>query len=106
MDPAQVTWLPIVASVALVPVAIGVGAVYFVHGWGVRGATPGKAALGLVVEGEDGEFPIGVSKAVIRLLAYGLSAAFLGIGFLMIAVGGSGLHDRVAGTRVVRREER
>ena len=28
---------------------------------------------------------------------------WIGIGFLMIAVGGDGLHDRIAGTRVVRR---
>jgi uncharacterized RDD family membrane protein YckC len=28
--------------------------------------------------------------------------ASLGVGFLMIAFGGAGLHDRVAGTRVVK----
>jgi hypothetical protein len=30
----------------------------------------------------------------------------LGVGFLMIAFGGQGLHDRLASTRVVREHER
>ena len=39
-----------------------------------------------------------------RVLGYLLSGLTLGIGFLMIAFGGAALHDRLAGTRVVRRE--
>ena len=52
---------------------------------------------------EDGSEPIGLSRAAVRVLGYLLSGLTLGIGFLMIAFGGS-LHDRLAGTRVVRRE--
>lgn len=100
----EVPFLPIAVSLALVPVAVVVGCAYFVYGWGVHGATPGKALLGVVVEGEDGSFPIGVSRATVRFLGYLLSGALLGIGFLVIAFGGNGLHDRIAGTRVVRRE--
>jgi uncharacterized RDD family membrane protein YckC len=39
----------------------------------------------------------------VRLLGYLLSGALLGGGFLLILLDGSGLHDRLAGTRVVRR---
>jgi uncharacterized RDD family membrane protein YckC len=99
----DVPFLPIVLSLVLALLAALLGAAYFVHGWGVRGATPGKRLLQLAVEDENGSFPIGVSAATIRLIGYVCSALLLGIGFLMIAVQGRGLHDRMAGTRVVRR---
>ena len=83
---------------------LALGAVYYVYHWGVKGATPGKRLLGLVVQAEDGSEPIGLARATIRVLGYVVSALILGIGFLMIAMGGVGLHDRIAGTRVVRRE--
>jgi uncharacterized RDD family membrane protein YckC len=70
----------------------------------VKGATPGKRLLGLAVEGEQGAGPVGASRAALRLLGYLLSAVLFGIGFLMAAFGGLALHDRIAGTRVVRRE--
>jgi uncharacterized RDD family membrane protein YckC len=101
---ADVAFWPILVSLILGPVVLALGAVYFVYHWGVRGATPGKRLLGLVVQAEDGSEPIGLSRAAIRVLGYLLSSLVLGIGFLMIALGGKGLHDRLAGTRVVRRE--
>jgi uncharacterized RDD family membrane protein YckC len=101
---AEVTFWPILVSLVLVPVVLALGAVYYVYHWGVKGATPGKRLLGLVVQGEDGTEPIGLSRATVRVLGYMLSGLILGIGFLMIAFGGAGLHDRMAGTRVVRRE--
>ena len=100
--PAEPGFLPILLSVALVVVAALIGAGYYVYFWGVKGATPGKRFLGLVVQSESGEVPIGVGRAVLRLLGYVLSGAVLGIGFLMIAFSGDGLHDRLASTRVVR----
>lgn len=99
----EVSFLAVLLSVLLAVLIVAVGAAYYVYFWGVRGATPGKLLLDLSVEGEDGTYPIGVGKAVARLLGYVLSGATLGIGFLMIAANGTGLHDRVAGTRVVRR---
>jgi uncharacterized RDD family membrane protein YckC len=102
--PADVPYVPIALSLALVPLALGVAALYYVHGWGARGATLGQRALGLEVEGEDGTRPPGLSRAFLRLLGYGLSACLFGIGFLMIAFSGRALHDRIAGTRVVKRE--
>jgi uncharacterized RDD family membrane protein YckC len=99
----QVAFLPILLSAAWTLVCVLLGFGYYVYFWGKRGATPGKQLLGLAVEGEDGAFPIGTGKALARVLGYVLSGAVLGIGFLMIAFAGYGLHDRVAGTRVVRR---
>ncbi|HVR71279.1 MAG TPA: RDD family protein, partial [Vicinamibacteria bacterium] len=90
--------------------AVGGGAVagifgiaYYVYYWGMRGATPGKRLLGLAVQGEDGSEPVGLTRAGVRLFGYLVSAALLGAGFVMVAFGSQGLHDRIAGTRVVRR---
>jgi uncharacterized RDD family membrane protein YckC len=101
--PEQVTFAPILASLGWSALVLLLGCGYYVFYWGRRGATPGKQLLGLAVEGDDGTFPIGMGKALARFLGYVLSGAVLGLGFLMIAFAGYGLHDRVAGTRVVRR---
>ncbi len=98
---ADVPFLPVLASVTLLPLALLLGALYHVYFWSAKGATPGKELLDLQVQGDDGS-PIGVGRAVLRVLGYGLGVASLGVGFLMIAFGGSGLHDRIAGTRVVK----
>jgi uncharacterized RDD family membrane protein YckC len=100
--PADVSFLPVFASATLVPLALLLGALYHVYFWSVKGATPGKELLGLRVETEAGASPIPLGAAALRVFGYVLSAASLGIGFLMVAFGGSGLHDRVAGTRVVK----
>jgi uncharacterized RDD family membrane protein YckC len=96
--------LPLLASLGLFLVVVLVGAAYHVGFWALRGATPGKGWAGLAVVGEDGS-PLGWPRALARGVGYALSAAALGIGFLMIAFGGVGLHDRIAGTRVVRRRQ-
>jgi uncharacterized RDD family membrane protein YckC len=101
-NPSEVTYWPILLSLFLVPIVMALGCVYYVYYWGVKGATPGKRLLGLVVEHEDGRGPIGIGWATVRVLCYMLSGLILGIGFLMIAFGGQGLHDRLARTRVMR----
>jgi uncharacterized RDD family membrane protein YckC len=101
---SDVAFWPILVSLILGPVVLALGAGYYVYHWGVKGATPGKRLLGLRVVAVDGSEPIGLSRAAVRVLGYLLSGLTLGIGFLMIAFGGSALHDRLAGTRVVRRE--
>jgi uncharacterized RDD family membrane protein YckC len=98
---AEVPFLPVLASVVLVPLALLLGALYHVYFWSAKGATPGKELLDLVVTCEDGT-RLGPSRAGLRVLGYALGVASLGIGFLMIAFGGKGLHDRIAHTRVVR----
>jgi uncharacterized RDD family membrane protein YckC len=102
--PSEAPFVAILLSLSLVALALILGALYYVHFWGLRGATPGKRWLGLAVEAAGGGGdPIGPGRATLRLLAYVLSGAVLGIGFLMAALGGPSLHDRIAGTRVVRR---
>jgi uncharacterized RDD family membrane protein YckC len=104
--PGEVSFLPIVTSVGLLLLAVLVAVLYHLYCWGVRGSSPGKELLELRVEAEDGGWPIGLGRAGLRLIGYLLSAASFGIGFLMIASSGDGLHDRIAGTRVVRRSSR
>ncbi|MFN7988018.1 MAG: RDD family protein [Thermoanaerobaculia bacterium] len=80
---------------------------YVVGGWARTGRTPGKALLRLAVVavGPSGTGPgIGLSKAFVRFLAYTLSGAILGIGYLFVLFRRDrrALHDLVAGTKVVR----
>jgi uncharacterized RDD family membrane protein YckC len=94
--------LPMVVPVLLAGLAAAVAIGYHVAFWAWRGATPGKSWLGLQVVGDDAK-PIGLGKALARGVGYALSSATLGLGFLMIAKGGFGLHDRIGGTRVIAR---
>jgi uncharacterized RDD family membrane protein YckC len=104
--PADVSFGPVLASVALVPLALVAGCLYHVYSWSVRGSTPGMELLELRVESDGGRSPIGVDVALLRLLGFVLGLASLGLGFLPVAFGSAALHDRVAGTRVTRREAR
>ncbi len=73
-------------------------------GWGRFGRTPGKLLLDLrVVNARTGE-PPGYGRALIRYIGYFISALPLGLGFLWIVFDRrrQGLHDKIAGTRVVR----
>lgn len=77
--------------------------VVFVIGWGRYGRTPGKLLLDLrVVNARTGE-PPGYVRAFVRYIGYFLSALPLGLGFLWIVFDRQrqGLHDKLAGTRVV-----
>jgi len=100
--PQDVALVPVVASVTLLPLALLLGVLYHVYFWSVKGATPGKELLDLRVVTDDGRSPIPLASALRRALGYLLSGASLGIGFLMVIFGGRGLHDRIAGTRVVK----
>jgi len=103
---SDVALLPVFASVTLLPLALLLGVLYHVYFWSVKGATPGKELLELRVVADDGSSPISLASALRRALGYLLSAASLGIGFLMVAFGGRGLHDRIASTRVVKGSRR
>ena len=100
---AEVAFLPILLSLLAVPLCLFLGAGYFVWSWGVLGGTAGQRMLDLAVEGEDGRFPIGLARGAVRLFGYLLSVLSLGVGFLLVPLTGFGLHDRIAGTRVVSR---
>jgi uncharacterized RDD family membrane protein YckC len=97
-----VGFLPVLLSVLAVLATLAAGASYYIYFWGIRGATPGKRAVGLAVQGRDGRYPIGLGRAALRFVASLVSGLFLGVGYLMIALDGDALHDRLAGTRVVR----
>jgi uncharacterized RDD family membrane protein YckC len=78
---------------------------YFGVGWGLFGATPGKWAVGIRVADHKGRCPIGLTRGMMRLVAYSVSSITLGLGHLLLVLRADGraLHDMLAGTRVVRR---
>jgi uncharacterized RDD family membrane protein YckC len=76
---------------------------YFVLGHGTDGRTLGKRLVGLrVVDVRDER--IGYLHALGRSLAWGLAALPLGLGLVAAALRADrrGLHDLLAGTKVVR----
>ena len=76
--------------------------------WMKMQATPGKLALGVkIVDAKTGN-PASTGKLVIRYFAYALSMVVVGLGFLWIAFDSrkQGLHDKIAGTVVVRKKNR
>jgi len=78
-------------------------AAYFVLTHGTGGQTLGKRFVHVRVVGSGGE-SIGYLQALGRLAATCLSILPLGLGFLAVAVRRDkrALHDRLAGTRVIR----
>jgi uncharacterized RDD family membrane protein YckC len=84
-------------------ISLGLQLVYHSFFWTRFGATLGQMALGLkVVKADAGPLPFGL--AVGRYLGYVLSGLILGIGFMMAGWDDEkrALHDRLAGTRVIR----
>ena len=86
----------------LLGMAVGIG--YLLVPWAKSGVTPGKKMLKLKIVREDGVEPLGYAKAGLRLLGYMASGFIFYIGFIMVAFtdGHKGLHDMIAGTRVVK----
>lgn len=76
---------------------------YFTLFVGWRGQTPGKILLRLRIIRVTGE-EVGYGQAFVRWIGQILSFLLFGIGFLMIAFSRNkqGLHDKLAGTYVVR----
>ena len=76
---------------------------YFTLFVGCRGQTPGKMLFRLRIIRVTGE-EVGYGRACVRWIGQILSVLPLGIGFLMIAFSRKkqGLHDKLAGTYVVR----
>ena len=76
--------------------------------WVWLGGTPGKLLMGCeVVDAGSGARP-GVSQALLRYIGYMLSALPLGLGFLWILWDRrkQGFHDKLAGTLVIREDDR
>jgi uncharacterized RDD family membrane protein YckC len=75
---------------------------------GATGQTAGKWATGLRIERMDGR-PLGIGRALLRhFVGYPVSLLPLGLGFIVaiLSLRGRALHDRIAGTIVVRDETR
>jgi len=81
---------------------------YFVVGWGILGATPGQAIMGLRIVDHRQRYPIGPVRALLRLVAYSIgSLPFMAGHFLVIGRSDKrALHDMLAGTRVIRKPSR
>ncbi|HLM65059.1 MAG TPA: RDD family protein [Acidimicrobiales bacterium] len=75
---------------------------YFSLSWATTGMTPGMALLGVRVVRADGS-PAGARHAVLRTLAFPLSVALFGLGFLGILFHTQrrALHDLIASTAVI-----
>ncbi len=81
-----------------------VGLFYNVYFWTSRaGQTPAKSLLSIRVVSKDGG-AVTVLQAVIRYVGYYINTFVLLLGWLWAIVDGEneGLHDKLAGTRVVR----
>ena len=74
---------------------------------GIKGGTPGKLILGLKIENKNGDY-IGLGGALLRFVGRILSELILFIGYLMISWDKrkQGLHDKIAGTYVIKTKER
>ena len=81
---------------------------YFIVGWGLLGATPGKWAMGLRIVDYRQRCPIGPTRAALRLAAYCVSSIMFEWGHLLVLVRNDrrALHDVLAGTRVVKQIKR
>lgn len=81
---------------------VGWGFLYVFGSLAVAGRTLGKAVVGLQVVHRSGR-PISVRQSLLRTLILPLSAALLGLGFLLAVVqrDNRALHDLLAGTSVV-----
>ena len=93
-------WLQTTATTVLT-VLIAPG--YFILFVGWRGQTVGKMLLGLKVIQVTGE-EVGYARALVRWMGQCLGLLLFGLGFLMVAISRrkQGLHDKLAGTSVVR----
>lgn len=84
---------------------LGLPALYLIGFWAWQGATPGQLIAGVrVVDAHSGARPR-LAQSALRGLGYLLSALPLGLGFVWAAIDAEGQawHDKLAGTRVVRR---
>ena len=93
-------WLESAAGMML---SLLIETAYFTLYVGHSGQTPGKKLLRLKVIRTSGE-EVGFGLAFVRWIGQGISFLTLGIGYLMIAFtrNKQGLHDKIAGTFVVR----
>ena len=104
LNTAQSGLTPLQKVVTLIAGLFGTffGLIYFLFFWVLIGFTPGMGLLGLRLIRCNGQ-PLGLGRAIIRLIGYWVSLIFLGLGFLWILVDNrrQGWHDKLAGSCVV-----
>ena len=95
--------VPLAMAVVVFALCLIGGIAYPVCFWRWRGQTPGKMALGIRVVRSDGS-PPGWRAALVRFLGYALAWVTVGLLFLWVPLDdhGQGIHDRIAGTYVVK----
>lgn len=88
-------------ALAAIPMLFGLAYFALFHACS-RGATPGKMLLGLQVTTDRG-LRLTLRRSVLRTLASMLCFASLGLGYVMMLLDAQrrGVHDRLAGTRVI-----
>ena len=95
---------PLAGIDPMVSLAMDLGLFLVVVGFWVRlRGTPGKLLMGCeIIDAKTGQ-ALGIGRAILRYLAYLLSALPLFLGFLWIAVDRrkQGLHDKIAGSLVI-----
>lgn len=86
-------------------VGLAYGIAYYVGFWTTTGATPGKMLMGLQVVGRETGQVIDVGTAILRYIGYIVSVIPLFLGFFWIIwdENNEGWHDKIAGTRVIKR---
>lgn len=92
-------WMDVALLVASLPF------MYFVGGWVVFGASPGKMLLSLQVVDANTQDELSVSQCLLRYMGYLLNIVSFGMGAVgMFSVTHpQGWHDRLARTVVIRR---
>ena len=83
------------------------GALAVLAFWRLRGATPGKLAVGIRIVDASTGGPAPLGRLALRLLCYLVSALPLYLGFLWIAADRrkQGWHDKIAKTLVIQESD-
>lgn len=83
-------------------------AVAIISFWMVKQATPGKMAISAKIVDAKSGCALTITQSLVRYLAYFISAAPLGLGFIWVVFDDrkQSWHDKIAGTVVVRPKNR
>jgi uncharacterized RDD family membrane protein YckC len=86
----------------------GVLGIVIVWFWIKKAATPGKMLFRIRIVDADTMEPPTAKQCIVRYLGYILSAIFMGIGFMWIAIDkrNQGWHDKLANTLVVKKAKK
>ena len=108
---ATLTVTRILTSITSMFIGLGVGLIVYLYNnvylVATKGASIGKNFMKLKVTDLEGKYPIGYGKALLReVVGKFVSSIILYLGYLLIIVDErkQGLHDKIAGTYVIKEE--